>query len=47
MPKWKIDIFVNAIKVRHSQGEGSYEEIISTYTKLTDIEKQEILDALR
>ena len=46
MTKWKLDIFVSAIKTRFENGEGTYEEIISRYTKLTDEEKEEILAVL-
>jgi hypothetical protein len=46
MPEWKKSIFVNAVKLRYVAGEGSYEEILATYTKLTDAEKTEILETL-
>lgn len=46
MPSWKLNIFVNAVKIRYATGEGTYEEIIATYTKLTDSEKAEILEVL-
>lgn len=44
MEAWKKVIFVNSIKVRLQNGEGSAEEIINSYAKLSDGEK-EILKA--
>ena len=44
MEAWKKVIFVNSIKVRLLNGDGSAEEIINSYAKLTDSEK-EILKA--
>ena len=44
MEAWKKAIFVNSIKVRLQNGEGSAEEIINSYAKLSDGEK-EILKA--
>ena len=44
MEAWKKAIFVNSIKVRIQNGEGSAEEIINSYAKLSDGEK-EILKA--
>ena len=46
MPSWKLCIFVNAVKIRYSAKEGSYEEILETYSKLTVDEKAEIRSAL-
>lgn len=46
MPAWKLNIFVNAVKIRHEAGEGTYEGILATYTKMTETEKTEILAAL-
>lgn len=46
MPSWKLSIFVNAVKIRNERGEGTYEEILATYPKLTDAEKKEILAVL-
>ena len=44
MEAWKRAICVNSIKVRLQNGEGSAEEIINSYAKLSDGEK-EILKA--
>ena len=44
MEAWKKAIFVNSIKVRLQNGEGGAEEIINSYAKLSDGEK-EILKA--
>jgi uncharacterized protein (DUF433 family) len=46
MPTWKLNIFVNAIRTRYKAGEGTYEEIIATYPKLTAEEKAAILAVL-
>ena len=46
MPSWKLNIFVNAVKIRYAAGEGTYEEILATYPKLTEAEKAEILATL-
>lgn len=46
MPTWKLNIFVSAVKIRYEAVEGTYEDILSTYTKLTAAEKAEILMAL-
>ncbi len=46
MSAWKLNIFVNAVKIRYAAGEGTYEEIIATYPKLTEEEKAEILEVL-
>ena len=46
MPKWKLDIFVNAIKTRMATEGRTAEDIIQEYTKLTDAERQEILAAI-
>lgn len=43
MPSWKLNIFVNAVRIRHENGEGTYEEILITYPKLSELEKTEIL----
>lgn len=46
MSKWKLNIFVNAVKVRMEREERTPEEIIVEYTKLTTSEKEEILAQL-
>lgn len=43
MPTYKKIIFVKAISVRIEGGEGTAEEIIRSYTKLTETEKLELL----
>lgn len=39
MSTWKKLIFINSVKVRVQSGEGTAEEIIDSYTKLTEDEK--------
>ncbi len=39
MSEWKKLIFVNSVKVRVQRGEGTADEIIDSYTKLTEDEK--------
>lgn len=46
MPKWKLNIFVNAIKARMSAENKTAEIVIADYTALTTTEKTEILAAL-
>ena len=46
MPAWKKNIFVNAIKARMEQENRIADDIIQEYTKLTDEEKTEILQAI-
>lgn len=46
MPSWKKSIFVNAIKARMQMENRTAEEIIEDYTKLTQDEKEEILESL-
>lgn len=46
METWKKSIFVNAIKTLMQQENKTAEEIITRYTKLTDAEKTEILNAI-
>jgi hypothetical protein len=46
MPSWKLNIFVSAVKIRYAAGEGTYEEILATYPRLTEAEKAEILSTL-
>lgn len=46
MPTWKLNIFVNAIKARIKAEDKSAQDIIADYTKLTEIEKAEILAVL-
>ena len=43
MQTYKKIIFLKAIKVRIELGDGTANEIIETYTKLTDNEKVELL----
>lgn len=43
MPAWKKIIFINAIKARIQLESRTAEDIIKDYTKLSDIEKAEIL----
>lgn len=43
MPKWKLSIFVNALKARMKQEDRTAEYIMQEYTKLTVEEKVEIL----
>ena len=46
MPTWKKNIFINAIKARMEQENRIADDIIQEYTKLTDEEKTEILQAI-
>lgn len=46
MPSWKLSIFVSAVKIRYAAGEGTVEEIIDTYPKLSEEEKKKILEVL-
>lgn len=46
MPTWKINIFKNAIMIRHNNNEGTIEDIIATYTKLSTSDKNEIISAI-
>jgi uncharacterized protein (DUF433 family) len=46
MLKWKLDIFVNAVKVRVREEELTVDEILDTYPKLTSDEKAEIKQAI-
>lgn len=46
MPEWKLNIFVNAIKTRMERENRAAEDIIAEYVKLTETEKQEILDEI-
>lgn len=46
MPTWKLNIFVNAIKTRIVQENRMAEDIIQEYTKLTEQENIEILQAI-
>lgn len=43
MAEWKKSIFVKAIRARVAKMEGTAEEIVDTYSKLSVEEKQEIL----
>lgn len=40
MDAWKKLIFVNSVKVRIQNGEGTAEEVIDSYVKLTEEEKR-------
>lgn len=42
MAEWKKYIFIKAIEARVSNQEGTVEEILITYTKLTDSERKEL-----
>ena len=42
MAAYKKIIFLKAIRVRIQAGEGTPDEIIATYTKLTEAEKVEL-----
>ncbi len=46
MPLWKKIIFVNAIKARLAMENRTVEEIIETYSKLSESEKEELLSEL-
>jgi hypothetical protein len=46
MVSWKLTIFMRAVQIRCERGEGTYEQILETYPKLTAEEKAEILAAL-
>jgi predicted DNA-binding protein (UPF0278 family) len=46
MLEWKKNIFVGAIKARMERENRVAEDIITEYTKLTDMEKQEVLTAI-
>nr|WP_308743530.1 hypothetical protein [uncultured Anaerocolumna sp.] len=43
MPSWKLCIFKRAVIIRCGVGEGTVEEIVSTYPKLTEEEQQEVI----
>lgn len=45
MPNYKKVIFLKAIKVRLESGEGTVDEIVETYTKLTEAERTELKNA--
>ncbi|MBU5331403.1 hypothetical protein KQI61_04270 [Anaerocolumna aminovalerica] len=46
MPSWKLCIFKRAVIVRHEAGEGTTDEIVATYTKLSTDEQQEVITAV-
>lgn len=46
MPSWKLNIFKRAVIIRYEAGEGTVEEIATTYLKLTQEEQQEIIVAV-
>ncbi len=43
MLSYKLNIFTNAVITRVDSGEGTVEEIVATYTKLTVEEQQEVI----
>lgn len=43
MPSWKLNIFKRAVIIRYEVDEGTVEEIVDTYTKLTTDERQEVI----
>lgn len=47
MPNWKLDIFKRAVIIRFNTGEGTVEDIVKTYPKLTEVEQQEIVTAVK
>lgn len=46
MPSWKFNIFVRAIKVRMEAEQATREEILETYPRLTESEKNELREAI-
>lgn len=46
MPSWKLNIFKRAVIIRFEAGEGTVEEIVATYTKLTAEEQKEVIAAV-
>jgi uncharacterized protein (DUF433 family) len=44
LPAYKLNIFTNAVIARYENGEGTVEEIVATYTKLTAEEQQQVID---
>lgn len=46
MPNWKLNIFKRAVIIRCGAGEGTVEEIVATYPKLTPTEQQEVIAAV-
>ena len=46
MPSWKLNIFKRAVIVRLRAGEGTADEIVATYTKLSAEEQQEVITAV-
>ncbi len=44
MPSWKLNIFKRAVIIRYEAGEeGTVEELVATYPKLTTGEQQEVI----
>jgi hypothetical protein len=43
MPNWKLNIFKRAVIVRYEAREGTVDEIVITYPKLTEEEQQEVI----
>ncbi|WP_313132658.1 hypothetical protein [Anaerocolumna sp.] len=46
MPIWKLNIFKRAVIIRCGVGEGTAEDIVATYPKLTPEEQQEVITAV-
>lgn len=46
MPIWKLNIFVGAIKARMERESRTAVDLILEYTKLTEVEKTEVLNAI-
>lgn len=46
MPNWKLNIFKRAVIIRHEADEGTVEEIVKTYPKLSPEEQQEVITAV-
>lgn len=46
MPSWKLNIFKRAVIIRFDAGEGTVEEIVKAYPKLSADEQQEVVTAV-
>lgn len=46
MPTWKKNIFVRVVRARMERESKTVDEILNSYTSLTDIEKQEIKNSI-
>lgn len=42
-----LNIFVNAVIARVSSGEGTVEDVVASYTRLSESDKQQIIDVVR